>query len=183
MRIKDLKILSFVFAIANLVILFLFNYVTLRILTVSEGVKFTDAAKLSPILWLVVLIPIFMILMPFSKGLFGTYEAMLAITLPVVGILLHVMLFFLFKGKYISEVLKIVESFGLETSMSVITQLRAAIGYYLVLVTYLLMFIVNVIMAKEVDLGSKRLNTFVNKTADIALRLTNREGKSEHKNA
>lgn len=183
MRIKDLKILSFVFAIANLVILFLFNYVTLRILTVSEGVKFTDAAKLSPILWLVVLIPVFMILMPFSKDLLGQYEAILAIALPIVGILLHVMLFFLFKGRYISEVLNIVESFGLETNMSVITQLRAAIGYYLVLVTYLFMFIVNVITAKGIDLGSKRLNNFVNKTADIVLHLTNREGKSEHKDA
>jgi hypothetical protein len=177
MRIKELNILSFVFAITNLVILFLFNYVTLRILTVSEGVKFTDAAKLSPILLLVVLIPVFIILMPYSKDFLGKYEPILAIALPIVGILLHVMLFFLFKGKYISEVLKIGESFGLETSMSVITQLRAGIGYYLVLVTYLLMFIVNVITAKGIDLGSKRLNNFVNKVADMALHLRNREAK------
>lgn len=168
---KHLNMISLIFAIANLVILLIFNYVSLRILVVTEGVRFTEATKLSPILWLIVLIPTFMIALPFIKGTLGKHEAILSITLPIVGALLHVMLFFIFKGRYNAEVLGIVESFGL--GQVYLTELRAGVGYYLVLLTYLVMFVVNVIAAKGTNLGSEGLNNFVNKTTDMALNVTN----------
>lgn len=179
MRLCKIKVLSCAFAIANLAVLFIFDYVILRILTVNQSVKFMDATKLSPVLWFLVFIPAFLIVLPFIKDIFGKYYAIVSITLPIIGALLHVMLYFIFKGRYFSEVLKIVDSFGLGSSLSVVTQLNAGLGFYLVLVTYLSLFVVHVMASKDVDLGSERLNTVVNKMTDIASNIGHRDAKQE----
>ena len=179
MKLCKIKVLSCALAIVNLLVLFIFDYVILRILTVSQSVKFMDATKLSPILWFLVFIPAWLIVMPFIKDILGKYHAIVSITLPIIGALLHVMLFFIFKGRYFSEIIKIVDSFGLGSSLSAVTQINAGLGFYLVLLTYLILFVIYVIASKDADLGNERLNTVVNKMADITLNIVHRDAKQD----
>lgn len=168
MEKKNLKIVSLALSIANLAILFVMNYAKVSLWGFSEGISFFDATKASALLWVLIFIPIIMIALPYVGDAVKKYESMLNLVLPIVGLLLHVLLFFYIKGQ--------VGALGFSG-----VDIKAGLGFYVNIVVYLAWIVVNVMASKGVDLGNAKLNDFVNKAADTASSTTDKVVKTVDK--
>lgn len=165
MEKKDLKTVSLGLAIANLAVLLVVNYGKVDVWGSSIGFSFFDAKEYAGLLWLLLLIPIALLAVPFMQGEIEKFKPMLSLALPVVGLLLHVILFFYFKGKYSAE-------FGSLVSI------KAGLGFYLVLLIYIAQTVVAVMASKGTDFGNQKLNDLVDKAADTASSTTEKVTKA-----
>lgn len=163
MEKKNLKVISLALSIINLAVLFVLNYGKVGFAGLSEGISFNNATSASGLLWLLVFIPVMLIAIPYAGDAIKKYENILNLVLPIVGLALHVLLYFYIKGRL--DMLGL-SSYGVEIS--------AGLGFYAVLLTYIALVIVNIMGAKNVDFGNAKINDIVNKAADTATSTTDK---------
>lgn len=168
MEKKNLKVVSLALAVINLAVLFIMNYAKVSLWGYSQGITFFQATEASSLLWLLIFIPIIMIALPYIGDAVKKYENILNLVLPIVGLLLHVLLYFYVKGRF--------GSLGFTG-----VDIGAGLGFYLIIVDYLILMAVNVMALKGADLGNAKLNDIVNKAADATSSTTDKVMKTVDK--
>ena len=168
---QRLKLAGSIAAIFNIISLILFDFGSLKVSSSFLGYQEKSGFKLNEAepkiwFWLLILIPILYIAIPFLKAQIEKYEKALELGLPILGVLLSLVALISFKSDVNSYLKDMGAIGGIKVSIS------WALGIWLSLLSYIVMFASSLMSSENVDLGNEKLNSFVNKASSSTSEFT-----------